>query len=309
MTRRLSVVAILTTSLLAGAIALAHGAVHERIATLTLEIRAHPNDAELLAKRGELHALDQNWTQAAEDFEEALAVDPDRIDVMHHLADAKLHLGDAADALRLANAVLARRADHPRALVLRARAHERLGSWRDAVGDMSRLIASRRSPSPENYVERAQIQQRGGDEDGAIAGLREGMARLGPLVSLVEPAVAIEARRGRHDAALALVDQLDRGLASTPRWLTRQGELHQDAGRRDEAKAAYEAALGALDRLVESRRSAPRQVELRARIVERLEQLPPARTTHASAPGRWAWWPALGAILAGAALGFALQRR
>lgn len=302
------VIAIAGSTLLVSAAALGHGAVHERIATLTLQIRAHPNDAALLAKRGELHALDENWTQAADDFEEALALEPERADVMHHLAAAKLQLGDATEALRLAERSLERQPD-PRALVVRARAHERLGSWRKAVDDMSLVIAKANAPSPETYVERAHMQERGGDGDGSIAGLHEGMAHLGPLVTLIEPAIEIEARRGRPAAALALVEHLEPSLATAPRWLAKRGELSESAGRRDEAKVAYEAALAALDRLPESRRRAPRHAALRETIVASLEHLPRVEATSPATPPRFGAWPALGALALGASLGFALQRR
>lgn len=306
---RLVAATLLVVTVLPGPRAFGHGAVHERIEALTRQLQSRPNDSNLLAKRGELHALDENWTQAAEDFAEALELAPNDAEVMHRLADARLHLGDANAALRLAEASLAGRAGDPRALLVRARAHDRLGSWQAAVDDLSRVIATSEPPSPETYVERARVQERGGAADAAVAGLRDGVTRLGPLVTLLEPAIDIEARRGRGEAAIALLDQLDPKLTSTPRWLARRGELDELAGRREDARRAYRAALDALDRLPESRRRAPRQVALRVQLEARLAPRPAADEARATPASRWGWWPALGAIVAGAALGFTLQKR
>ena len=288
-----------------------HGAVPERIDELTEVIDSRPNEPDLYEKRAELHALDENWTQAAEDLEEALALAPERVELMHRLADVRLQLGDVNEALRWAEAALARQPDHPRALLVRARARDQGGAWRAGADDLARLIAQSDPPSPELYRERAEMLARGGDREAAIATLRDGMARLGPLVTLLEPAVDLEAQQGRPDAALALVERLSRDLAASPRWQARRGELHELAGRFPEAAHAYRAASSRLERLPVGRRQTQRHLALERRLRDALARLPRSTSAPPTAPGRnwWALWPSVAAMVAGATLGYALRRR
>ena len=64
------------------------------------------------------------------------------------------------------------------------------------------------------------------------------------------------------------------------RWLARRGEILLQAGRREEARAAYEQALKALDSLPPGRRNVPAMNELEKRIKASLEATRPVSAAN-----------------------------
>ena len=90
--------------------------------------------------------------------------------------------------------------------------------------------------------------------DEALAGLDEGIARLGPLVTLIQYAVSMEVARGQYDAALARIEALPVGVQSGPAWLARRGDILVEAGRLNEARVTYIVAKQAILDLPPARR-------------------------------------------------------
>jgi tetratricopeptide (TPR) repeat protein len=285
---------------LVAASASAHGDVSDRIAEASAALERTPNDAALLVDRGALHVLDENWTQAALDFEEARAIDPALRGVDLRLASALLHLGEAERVIALTNAVIAKEPTNADAHLLRARAHVDRAEHQAAASDFTQVIALSTTPIPRTYLERAEVIAAAGDIDGAIAGLREGIDRLGPAVSLIEQAIALEEGRQRYDAALVLLTTLSPPLRSSAKWCAREGELLTRAGRSDEARAAYERALAALDAADRSRRNAPAALALRSQIERARTELP----TPAPPAGDRRWIAVLLVAIAGAYVAF-----
>jgi predicted negative regulator of RcsB-dependent stress response len=129
-------------------------------------------------------------------------------------------------------------------------------------------------PDPDYYLERAQAQAAAGpvSVDASLRGLDEGLALLGPVVSLQLAAIDLAVNAKRYDAALA---RLDRILEHAPRkeeWLARRGDILRAAGRRDEAHLAYQAALSAIVMLPAERQTAATTrlaVRLRSEIERR----------------------------------------
>jgi len=81
----------------------------------------------------------------------------------------------------------------------------------------------------------------------ALRGLNDGIAKLGPIVSLQLPAIELELALGRHEAALARVDAVGAGAPRQEVWLARRGEILEQASRATDARRAYRAALLALE--------------------------------------------------------------
>lgn len=102
--------------------------------------------------------------------------------------------------------------------------------------------------------------------DAGLRGIDEAIARLGPLVILIEFAIDIETGRGRHDAALARFASLPEALAGRPDWLARRGDVLHAAGRVHEASTAYADALAAIEGLSVKRRTVKVTVALEARL-------------------------------------------
>jgi tetratricopeptide (TPR) repeat protein len=240
-------VLLLALALLCGLAA--HGPLHEQIAAVTSEIAGRPRDARLYLKRAELRRLHEDWDLAKSDYDRAEALEPTLIEVELGRGRLALDSGRPAAALPHLDRFLAARPDHVDALTQRAEARLAAGNPRGAAADSTRAISLSARPEVELYLLRARAQKAAADHEAALAGLDEGMARLGPLVTLEQAAIESELVLSRYDRALA---RLARMAAQSPRkesYLVRRGEILQQAGRNDEARAAFDEALRLIDAL------------------------------------------------------------
>jgi tetratricopeptide (TPR) repeat protein len=247
--------------------AAAHDDLHGRIADATREIAAQPGTAALYLKRGELYRLHRAWSLAARDYDSALRLAPTLSAVHFARGRMLLESGRPLEAKRSLDTFLATDPDNVSALVERARVQVRLGRVREGAGDFGRAIGLLAKPEPEYYAERARALADAGQLDEAIGGLDESRAKLGSIVALELQALELERGAGRYDGALARVDAMVARSARKEGWLVLRGDILKEAGRADEARRAYEAALEAIAALPEHRRSvrAVRDLEARAR--------------------------------------------
>jgi predicted negative regulator of RcsB-dependent stress response len=105
-----------------------------------------------------------------------------------------------------------------------------------------------------------------GSQDLALLALDEGIARLGPVVTLELEAIDLTVRGKRYDEALL---RLDRIASQTPRketWLERRGDVLEKAGRLSEAREAYQAAFDALSLLPAWTQETQASTTVRARL-------------------------------------------
>jgi tetratricopeptide (TPR) repeat protein len=280
-------------------VAWSHGNVEERIDALTVRIGAHPDDASLWAERGALQVLDENWTQAEIDFEEARTIDPAVPGVDLPLGNTWLHLGDYPRVVAAMTAVIARQPTNADAYLLRARALVAMGESGDAAPDFTQVIALSKTPIPRTFRERADALEASGDRDAAAWSLREGIERLGPAVTMVEPLIELEERRGEFAAALALIDNLPDGLQESPKWRIRRAATLARAGRGEDAKVAYAEALHAIRALPASRRAQPAMVDLEAEATRSLDALGVDLVVPERPPDDRLWWMLVGALALG----------
>jgi tetratricopeptide (TPR) repeat protein len=214
--------AILVLALLAPeAPALAHADIEERLQEVEAALAETPDDPHLYLKRGELHRRHQDPAAAAADYDRAEALAPGLAEVDFLRGRLFLEFGQPGAALALFDRHIAALPDYPDAYILRARARLATGDRVGAVADFDRAIALLPSPTPELYRERAALQQGAA----ALAGLDEGIARLGPVVTLVRAVVDVAVRDGQPEAGLARLELLPAALLATPLWLTRRGDL------------------------------------------------------------------------------------
>jgi hypothetical protein len=139
-----------------------------------------------------------------------------------------------------------------------------VGGRADAAhADYSQALQWLAQPTPELYLERAALPL---PADKILAGLDEGLARLGPVVALSERALALEVQLGRTDAAVARLDALAVSAERKETWLKRRGDLLAAAGRTAAAHASYRAALDAIRTLPAWLRDMPETVALAATL-------------------------------------------
>ncbi|HKQ38563.1 MAG TPA: tetratricopeptide repeat protein [Verrucomicrobiae bacterium] len=247
----------------------------EEIVTLTEQIRKEPTNSALYRRRGDMNRTVQNWDAAHSDYEQASTLDS-KIDEIDFLKGRLfLEANWPASAKVALDRFLRQHNNHVEALITRARALAKLGLSAASAGDYSRALQLTPQPQPELYIERAQTVAAEGDAhlNDAVAGLDEGLKKLGPVVTLQLAAIDLELRQKRYDAAL---ERIDAAAAATPRkesWLARKGEILRLAGRGAEAREAYRAALQALESLPAARRNVPATAALEKNIREQYEKL------------------------------------
>ncbi len=248
--------------------ALAHADILVRITALNREIRESPPSAALYLKRGELHRLHRDWPAALTDYEQAARLAPRNPDVSYYRGRMWFEAGQPEPARPALDRFLAVRPDHADALLVRSRVLAVLGERLAAVNDLTRAIALLDPPTPEVYLERARHLEAEGSAyiDRALAGLDEGIARLGPLVTLIQFAIEVERTRGRYPSALVRLDGLPESITGQALWLGLRGDLLLAAGRTEEARAAYAAGL----EIIESYPSARRTLRATSRLETRL---------------------------------------
>ncbi len=143
--------------------------------------------------------------------------------------------------------LLSTRTGHREGLLTRARLLVKLEQPLAAAADYDKAIAGLSNPTPEYYQERAGALTSAGPDHRAraLAGVDEGIKKLGPIFTLVDFAIDIELNVDRPDRALLRLDQF-RPSMPPERWLHRRGIILDRMGRTDEARKSYAQALESL---------------------------------------------------------------
>ena len=261
---------------------LAHGDLHEQILAVTEQIAKDPKNSELYLKRGELHRMHQEWDRAQADYDHAVALNPSLAVIDFTRGRMFLEANWPHSAKVCLDRFLLKHTNHVEGFIARARTLVKLEKPLDGARDFTTAIRYAPTGRPELYIERAQALTGAGDKHyaEALRGLDEGIERLGPLVTIQLHAIDLELKRKQFDAALARLEKI---AAQSPRketWLARRGEILLQGGRREEARAAYEQALKALDTLPPGRRNVPAMNELEKRIRAALEATRPVSAAN-----------------------------
>lgn len=248
---------------------LAHGAIHEQIASVTGELEKAPTDAALYLKRAELHRAERSWAFALADYDRAARLAPELRVVDLARSRALLEADRAADALAPIDRFIEGEGDSSAAHELRGRILATLGRSQEAVDAFDRaltLLVPSAVPEPELYIQRARALTAADRKLDAIASLDEGSERLGHLVVFDLLAIELERREGRFDQALARVDTSLASANRKERWWLLRGEIQRQAGRAELAQHDFERALAAIESLPSRQRKTRRSLELESRI-------------------------------------------
>ena len=163
--------------------------------------------------------------------------------------------------------------DYIRARLNLARSYLSLNLPVQAVEQMDRYIALLKRPSPDVYLERAQMVQALGTDGYArlFQGLDDGNNALGPIVTLLGKLIEVHLDRGDTDKALTRFEQLSPLLKSLSAWQAKKGDIHREAGDQRAAERSYQQALQALRQLPAGRRSTRAMQALESYLCARLE--------------------------------------
>jgi tetratricopeptide (TPR) repeat protein len=257
----------------------AHGAVHEQIDALTQQINQAPKNAGLYVMRGELYTEHGDLDAALSDYHRAGQLNPGLSIVDLARGKTLFQAGRFPSAKEALDRYLVLQPHHTDALVFRARVLAQLGQRDASVTDYTRAIeylARLGHPNPDYYFERARLVAAGGHSHvrDAIRGLDDGLVALGPLATLQLYAIELELIIGRTESALARLDSVAAQQSHRPEaWLSRRGEILEHGGRAEDARAAYERALAAIEALSPRYRKTRATLELEARLRRTLDRL------------------------------------
>jgi tetratricopeptide (TPR) repeat protein len=251
---------------------MAHADIVVWITALDREIAADPRDPSLYLKRGELHRLHRDWLAAVLDYQRTARLAPDLPELDYYTGRLWLEAGAPSLARAPLDRFLTARPDHADGLITRARVLAALDEGPAAAADFTRAIADLASPAPDLYLERARLVAAQGPDhvDLALEGIDEGLARLGPLVTLTRFAIEQEQARGRFSAALERLKSLPAKVIRRPAWQAWRGDLLSAMGRDRAAREAYAAGLEEIEALPATRRETRAIMALRARLTQAL---------------------------------------
>ncbi len=223
---------------------------------LNERITTQPADVESYVQRAGIWTDEENWPAAEADLTRATQLDPESVDVERGWGHYALARGQWRQAVGHFSTVLSSVPDDPETLVWRARAERELGpaSLDQAYADYSAALRLIPRASPNLFHERATLAVA---PERRLAGLADGLAQVGPVVSLMDQAITLEQQLGRFDAALAHVDEMIATAERKEIWLRRRGDILVAAGRIGAARDAYAAALREVTALPDWLRTAP----------------------------------------------------
>ncbi len=255
----------------------AHADLDRRIDKVGQQIAASPNDASLYFKRGNLHRLHRDFDAAIADLARARELAPDAAVYRYLLGLTKFDAGDFSGALREFDLFLERVPESLDGLTARADSLAAMGRADEAIDGVDRAINVARSPSPDLYLKRARWQAKQGQTTVARKGLRDGLRKLGPVVSLLRLANELDVEAGEPELALARLNRLPVSIRSLAPWLVERARILTAVGRREHAKLVYQQARGRLADLPPARRNSRANLRLLSDIEQGLQALSKAR--------------------------------
>jgi tetratricopeptide (TPR) repeat protein len=235
----------------------AHGNLEIRIAALSHILATNSSDSDLYFRRAELYRLHNQYALALADYQHVLALKPCNEAARLGLGEALLMDAKPMEARVAVETCLRKQPANPEALLIRARILVALGENQKAVADYSQALCVVSWPVPEVYLDRAALLASMGKIEEALAGLDDGVKRLGHVPPLELRAVKLELCRNCPDAAL---NRLNEQIARAPRkefLLCRRATILEKVGRLKEARACYQAVLEAIDALTPNSRNVP----------------------------------------------------
>lgn len=261
-------------ALLGGSVAAwAHGPLHEQILLVTEELAQQPNNPELLGQRAELFRAHGLFSEARQDLDTLDRLEPGNLTNRLRRGWVELAARETNAAIQNLEAWFKVRPDSLEGHFGLAQAYVLAGRPADAVPHFSRVLKQSDEPRPELFLERAKAQVAAGlPLTNALAGLDEGIARLGPLPILQKFAADLEMKRQDVEAAVARIGSIAARSERKERWLFLQGDLFRQAGRTQEAHDRFLAARRALESLPDKLQRSFVATELRQQIDARLAE-------------------------------------
>ncbi len=183
----------------------AHGDVHEKILSLSKEIKIHPDSALLYLRRGELYHQDEQYKKAIKDFRAGRrrGLKTNRL----YIASAKSYYKQEkySRALRILKRVLKKEPLQIRALRLKGNVLLAKKKPCKAIRPFELVIENVEERLVENYLEAAKACgqcEDSGSRERANRILEKGIEDLGPLLSFFEKSKELALKEKKYQEAI-----------------------------------------------------------------------------------------------------------
>lgn len=224
-------------------LAMGHGAFHDVVAELTVALKKDPNDPALHFKLAAAYCDHGDWQVALDYLEKVEQLAPEKFPTDLVRGQSLLTGERAAEAKAALDRFLSIQPENAPALMLRARAQQRLGATEAALADFREAFRRSATPEADHVQEFINALVAKGLRDEASQTLAEAIAKLGPVPSLLLKALELDLAAGCFDEALSHIDTLQQSAARPEPWMERRAAVLEQAGRSDEARSAWQTLL------------------------------------------------------------------
>jgi murein DD-endopeptidase MepM/ murein hydrolase activator NlpD len=221
----------------------------EQIRACTKVIAAKPSPSRLAIahfNRGWALNLSGRYDRALQDFDRAIALEPDFEQAFRSKGDAYRRKGLIKQAIAAFDRAIRIKPDYATAFADRALSYQALGKVDQALQDFDKAITLLPDVA-QIYFSRAQVYERKGTLDAALADLDRAVALEPNVARHLAARGRVKARLGRNDLAAADFEaalKLDARLIGPRRWLKQFEETKPKL--RGSATASSPASAGAL---------------------------------------------------------------
>lgn len=253
-----------------------HGAYHDVVERIEVELKKTPDDAALRYELAEAHAEHEDWQECIEEISRLEGFAPG-VHPTGYLRGLALFIGGKNDeAYNVLGDYLTTHPDHVEALATRGRVLAKMDRPAEAVADLQAAVKATPSPSGELVMELALAYQKIGKPEEASKVLDEALKTSRDAPLLLECAMEIETAAGMSDSALGRIDGLQKNAPRPEPWMAKRAELLAKAGRADEARAAWTALRDRLISLPSLQRGTSQNSQLLTQARQALGEAAPA---------------------------------
>jgi tetratricopeptide (TPR) repeat protein len=220
---------------------LGHDGLHELIDAQKKKVEKAPSDPALRLELASLYGSHGELKLALKNLDRVDALAPGKFQTDFLRSQAFVVAGDFRKAKEALDRQLASHPESSKAWLLRARAEQHLGQDEASLSDFRETLKRTPSPEPDLIQEVADALAARGFQDEAAQVLAAGIEKLGRIPSLVLRTLDLEIAAGNFDAALRRVAEMQKDAPRPEPWMARRATILAQAGRTDEARAAWKA--------------------------------------------------------------------
>lgn len=250
-----------------------HGDLSLRIAEKSSQIEKEPNNGLLYLQRAELYLQHEQPDSALMDLNSAINHGVDSSVTYLMMAEAQLTVGKLDGAISSIAEFIRREPESLKGIHTRGSIMEASGKHEMAISDFQHVLNNTARPRPQDVLHLAEIRLKTTGAEDAIETLKQGIEKLGNIVSLQMKIYELEKDRGNYAAAHQLLDQMMKPLSRKERLLVEKAELYLLQGQPSLASRTLTEAENIMAQLPPRFRNLEVMVQLDKKINELKKKL------------------------------------